>query len=82
MVEDAAVFGRKLLGGARSFPPEDCGGMPGYEECVRVAKGGKDPENLRKWMGNWHPERLDLKEAGRHFDQVKLSLRGNYEERF
>jgi pRiA4b ORF-3-like protein len=30
-------FARKLLGGARAFPPEDCGGIPGYEECVRMS---------------------------------------------
>jgi hypothetical protein len=75
-------FGRKLLAGARSFPPEDCGGIPGYEECVRVARGGKDPDGLRQWMGDWDPEKFDLKETARFFDQVKLSLRAHYEESF
>jgi hypothetical protein len=82
IVERPEKFGRKLLGGERAFPPEDCGGIPGYEECVRVARGGKDPEGLRKWMGGWKPEEFDLRGAVRHFDHAKLSLRGNYEEVF
>ncbi len=73
-------FGRLLLGGARAFPPEDCGGIPGYEECVRVARGGKDRDGLRRWMGAWDPERFDLKAAARGFYQSKLALRGQYEE--
>jgi hypothetical protein len=81
-VELPEKFGRRLLGGARAFPPEDCGGIPGYEDCVRVAKGGKDPDGLREWMGDWNPERFDFKEMARHFDRPKLSLRGHYEETF
>ncbi len=82
VVQSAEKFGRMLLGGARAFPPEDCGSIPGYEECVRVAKGGKDPEKLRKWLGDWDPEKFDPKETGRLFNQSKLVLRGNYEQRF
>ena len=29
-------FQRRLTDGGRAFPPEDCGGLPGYEDCVRV----------------------------------------------
>ncbi|MCZ7608477.1 MAG: plasmid pRiA4b ORF-3 family protein [Planctomycetota bacterium] len=28
------VFKRRLLAGARAFPLEDCGSIPGYEELV------------------------------------------------
>jgi hypothetical protein len=80
-VELPEKFGRKLLDGARAFPPEDCGGIGGYEECVRVARGGKDREGLREWMGDWDPERFDLWETARHFNTANLSLRGQYEER-
>lgn len=75
-------FGRKLEAGARAFPLDDCGGIPGYEECVHVAKGGKDRDGLREWMGDWDPERFDLKKTGRFFDQAKLFRRGHYEEAF
>jgi hypothetical protein len=82
VVELPDKFGRKLLAGARAFPPEDCGGIPGYEDCVRVAKGGKDPDGLREWMGDWDPDRFDLKRTAQSFDQSKLFLSGRYEEAF
>jgi hypothetical protein len=61
---DEHVF-RRLLDGARAFPPEDCGGIPGYEQCAAVARGQRpeqlwhDPDHLRVWMGDWHPDRFD-----------------------
>lgn len=67
-VESDERFHRRLLGGARAFPPEDCGGVPGYERCVDVVRGEVDDEGLREWLGGWDPERLDLEAAGRSFD--------------
>ena len=68
IVESGERFHRRLLGGARAFPPEDCGGVPGYERCVEVARGGEDDEGLREWFGDWEPERFDLDAARRAFD--------------
>ena len=63
---------RKLVGGGRAFPPEDCGGVPGYYECLEAfritdAELGRLDEDqrdqllsVRKWFGGWNPERLDL----------------------
>jgi|GEM_PF-889641 len=49
----------ELLDGARSFPPEDSGGIPGYDDCVAVANDPKlDPERA-EWLGDWKPERFD-----------------------
>lgn len=67
-LELSESFQRRLVDGARAFPPEDCGGLPGYEDCVAVAQGSPDPEGLREWMGDWDPERLDLKAARLDFD--------------
>lgn len=66
-------FTRRLLGGERAGPPEDCGGPPGYEELVAVARGGQashggDTEMLREWMGDWDPEDFDLTQLRRRFD--------------
>jgi len=61
-------FHRRLIDGARAFPPEDCGGMPGYEECVVVAQGGQDPGEMRAWLGDWDPERFELSPARAAFD--------------
>jgi hypothetical protein len=66
-------FIRQLLAGERAFPPEDCGGIPGYENCVAVAFDRptdeiEDVEELREWMGDWHPERFDFAAVKRGFD--------------
>jgi hypothetical protein len=62
VVESDERFHRRLVDGARAFPPEDCGGAPGYEQCVEVALGAPAPEgigHLAEWLGDWHPERFD-----------------------
>ncbi len=69
------VFERKLLGGERAFPPEDCGGISGYEECVALIRKG-NPTNaseraLKKWIGRWDPERVEIEKAARQFDRLK-----------
>ena len=56
-----------LLGGARSAPPEDCGGLPGYEQIQRAYAGTSVDEwgqELAQWtrmrMGPlWTPETFD-----------------------
>ena len=65
-------FMRRLLGGARAFPPEDCGGLAGYEDAVAVVSGGAatvhDTEELRAWLGDWTPERFDPDALRQFFD--------------
>lgn len=68
IVELSDRFERRLLDGARAFPPEDCGGLPGYEDCVRVARGGADPDELAEWLGDWDPDRFALTTRRRSFD--------------
>lgn len=67
-VELLEEFHRRLLDGKRAFPPEDCGGVQGYRDCIRAAKGGKDPEGLREWLDGWDPEKWDLNCRKRTFD--------------
>jgi hypothetical protein len=67
-------FVRELLAGERAFPPEDCGGIPGYENCVAVALDKAtgeidDPESLRDWLGDWRPDQFDLAAAKKRFDR-------------
>jgi hypothetical protein len=52
-------FERRFVDGARAFPKEDCGGLPGYKDCVRVATTGKDRDGLLEWLSGWHPEKFD-----------------------
>ncbi|HSJ45500.1 MAG TPA: DUF6398 domain-containing protein [Euzebyales bacterium] len=73
-----ATFARQLVDGGRAFPPEDCGGLPGYEQCVALATGRDDlggrfgphgPGDLREWLGEWDPEAFDREQIARWFDQ-------------
>jgi hypothetical protein len=51
------------LGGARACPPEDCGGVGGYEELIAALgrpQSGAARE-YREWLGRvYDPEELDL----------------------
>jgi hypothetical protein len=62
---------RRLLDGARAFPPEDCGGIGGYENCLQAATigDGEDAEELAGWLGDWEPEHFDQIGTKRRFDR-------------
>ena len=64
-------FKRKLIAGKRAFPPEDCGGLPGYETCAAVATGKmEDEDDLKEWLPKgWHPEFFHLEETQKYFDK-------------
>lgn len=76
--EHAERFSRRLLDGARAFPPEDSGGTPGYERYCSIVLEGKDPygepvEESLGWLGDWHPDRFDLESAKAKFDRPRRS---------
>jgi Plasmid pRiA4b ORF-3-like protein len=51
------------LGGARACPPEDCGGVSGYEELVAALRRPRSAaaQEYREWLGRvYDPEELDL----------------------
>ena len=61
----------ECLGGARACPPEDCGGVPGYESLLRVLADPADEEHrdMKRWVGRgYDPEKFDL-------DKVNKKLR-------
>jgi hypothetical protein len=47
------------LAGELAGPPEDCGGVPGYYDCIEALKNGDDSEGLLTWLGRWRPDRFD-----------------------
>jgi Plasmid pRiA4b ORF-3-like protein len=52
-----------VLDGARAFPPEDSGGVPGYEDLLEILSDPTNPEyeEYRLWVGeDFDPERFDL----------------------
>jgi len=67
------VFLRQLLGGERSGPLEDCGGVWGYQQCVELVAGGRQPSDpdladRREWIGDWDPDAYDVEDERRSFD--------------
>jgi hypothetical protein len=64
------------IGGAGATPPEDCGGVHGYAEFVRVMANPNDPEhqNLVEWIGvdTWDPTAFDSIAANDRLGQIKL----------
>lgn len=52
----------KCISGKRNDPPEDCGGIPGYEEIIEALKNKNKSENreILRWLGNYDPEKFDI----------------------
>ncbi len=50
------------IDGVNDCPPEDCGGMPGYEHLLDVLSRPKHPEHrdLKRWMDDYELEPFDL----------------------
>ena len=60
---DPKVAAPRCTGGARACPPEDCGGVWGYADFLRVIGDPSDPEHeeMIQWVGEeFDPERFDL----------------------
>lgn len=47
------------LAGELAGPPEDCGGVPGYYDCIKALREGDDSEGLLDWLGRWRPDGFD-----------------------
>lgn len=53
----------RCLTGKRACPPEDCGGIPGYERMLEIVGNPKDEEyeDLIEWLGDeFDPEAFDI----------------------
>jgi len=59
-------------GGACAAPPEDCGGMWGYQEKLEILSDPEDEdyEWVLDWMGDWDPERFDIDEISERLRRV------------
>jgi hypothetical protein len=79
--KQAGQFRRHMLAGERAFPPEDCGGIGGYEECLQAFKMTEvdltqldddergEMESRKTWMGNWNPEGFDFEVVAKEMRQ-------------
>jgi len=56
------------LTGKRACPPEDCGGVPGYEELLEILRDPSHPEHDEKfdWLpGDFDSEKFDIEWVNR-----------------
>ena len=75
LVEEKDVFHRRLIGGERASPIEDCGGVGAYEKCVALVRGEIESsptlEAVADQLADWDPERFDLRKTKERFDLVE-----------
>ena len=65
----------RCLAGARSCPPEDCGGPIGYEELLEIIFDPKHPEHgeRKEWLGEgFSPEAFDLQAVNRRLARLRV----------
>jgi hypothetical protein len=60
------------LDGKRAGPPEDCGGIWGYEEMLEIVKNPDHEryEEIHEWLGDIDPEYFDLEEINTRLGKV------------
>jgi hypothetical protein len=64
------------LKGRRACPPEDCGGIYGYEELLAVLADPKDPRHkeMLEWIGgSFEPEAFDITEVNKRLRKAVKS---------
>jgi len=66
----------RCTAGARACPPEDCGGVGGYQNLLRILADPKHEEHREtvQWSDNFKPERFSLPKGGRDLRHEMVSL--------
>ena len=59
MAKDSKAKYPICVDGQLSCPPEDCGSIPGYYECIDALKNNDDSEGKLTWLGDWMPDNFD-----------------------
>lgn len=64
-----------VTGGKRACPPEDCGGVPGYDQILEALADSDDEEHddLLDWLGDYDPELFDAEEINRIFRESDIA---------
>lgn len=78
--EPSAKYPR-CVGGARSCPPEDCGGLEGYYDFLEAIQDKQHPEHeeMMKWVGgSYDPDGFDAKRV--EFDDPRKRWRQAFQE--
>jgi hypothetical protein len=81
---EKGAFYPRCIEGKRACPPEDVGGVWGYENFQKVIANPKDPEydEMMEWIGSFDPERFNLEhvnEGLRHPHRARMDDQEYYE---
>jgi hypothetical protein len=72
--DPAAATSALCLDGARACPPEDCGGVWGYANLLKILKKPRHPEhkNMKEWVGGgFDPNTFDTAEINLWLRKLK-----------
>ncbi|MBL9138782.1 MAG: plasmid pRiA4b ORF-3 family protein [Verrucomicrobiales bacterium] len=61
------------VGGGRACPPEDCGGVMGYEDLLEALRNKKHPEHvaMKQWLGRpYDPESFSADKVNRFLAKI------------
>ena len=62
------------LAGELAGPPEDCGGIPGYYQCIKALRRKDNSDGLLTWLGGWRPDRFNPKLIRFHNPRKQLKI--------
>ena len=69
---DSKIVLPVCIKGKRACPPEDCGGIWGYEELLKTISNPKHPDHdeMLEWLGGeFDPEEFDLEEINEDLEE-------------
>jgi Plasmid pRiA4b ORF-3-like protein len=72
--DSAAVTMAVCLDGARTCPPEDCGGTSGYDNLLKILRNPKHEEHqsMKEWLGRpFDPKAFDVEKVNTHLRKLK-----------
>jgi len=66
------------LSGELQCPPEDCGGIPGFYNLLKILSNNKHPEykDTKRWVGSkFDPTKFDLIKVNKQLKNINRSIR-------
>jgi hypothetical protein len=65
-----------VLDGERACPPEDCGGVYGYDTLLRTVADpeAEEHQEMRQWLGEFDPEHFDKEAVNQRLAAIHMAL--------